>query len=196
MATYHALAATSRAILRVLQDACPRATFPAAQFDFLPLDETAKPLSDGITLHLYRVATNLSRRHSSAPPRHDGKKYRPLLNLDLYYLITPWATNADMQHRLLGWAMRTLDDTPILPAGLLNAFGPEPETFHADEAVELICEPLSLQDMSVIWEQIRPKVGLSAAYVARLVSIESTVSTIEAPEVQTRQFDLAKGPAA
>lgn len=194
MATYHAIAATGHAILRLLEDACPRATFPQAQFDFLPLDENTKPISEGITLHLYRVAANASQRHTAAPNRQDDKKYRPLLNVDLYYLITPWASNADMQHRLLGWAMRTLDDTPILPPGLLNSFGPEAETFHSNEAVELILEPLSLQDMSVIWEQIKPKVGLSATYVARMVPIESVVEMIKAREVQTRQFDMIKGP--
>jgi hypothetical protein len=99
-----------------------------------------------------------------------------------------------MQHRLLAWAMRTLDDTPILPVGLLNSVGPESETFHPEEAVELVFEPLSLQDMGVIWDHVKPKVGLSATYVARLVSIESQVEMIQAREVQTRVFDLAKGP--
>jgi hypothetical protein len=119
MATYHAIAATSYAILRLLKDAWPRSIFPSAQFEYLPLAEDAKSISEGLTLHLYRVAANTSRRHSAVPPQPDKPKlrYRPLLNLDLYYLLTPWAANADTQHRLLGWAMRTLDDTPILPTG-------------------------------------------------------------------------------
>lgn len=191
MATYHAIAATSHAIKRMLEDACPRAVFPSALFDFLPLEENTKPINEGLTLHLYRVAANTARRHSSSRPQPDGKKHRPLLNLDLYYLLTPWASNADMQHRLLGWAMRTLDDTPILPPGLLNSYLGV-ETFHADEGVELIFEPLSLSDMSVIWEQVRPKPGLSATYVARMVPIESTVEITTAPEAQTRLFQLAK----
>jgi hypothetical protein len=196
VATYHAIAATSRAILRLLEDACPRIDFPQARFDFLPLAENAKPLDEGITLHLYRVATNLARRHLPSRPTPDGRKFRPAINLDLFYLITPWASNADMQQRLLAWAMRTLDDTPILPAGLLNSFGPEIETFHPEETVELIFEPLSLADLGVVWDHVKPKIGLSATYVARLVSIESKVETIEAREVQTRVFDMAKGPTS
>jgi hypothetical protein len=194
MATFHAIAATSHALLRLLEDACPRTVFPAAQFDFLPLDENAKPISEGITLHLLRVAANTARRNSASRPQPDGKKYRPLLNLDLYYLLTPWASNADMQQRLLGWAMRTLEDTPLLPPGLLNAFGPEAETFHADEGVELVLDTLALPDLSIIWDQIRPKVGLSVSYIARMVPIESKVATVVAPDVQTRRFDITQAP--
>jgi hypothetical protein len=196
VATFHAFAATGHAILRLLEDACPRSVFPQSRFDFLPVDETVKPISEGITLHLYRVAANAARRFTPVPPLPNEKRFHPMINLDLYYLISAWASNADMQQRLLGWAMRTLADTPVLPPGLLNAFGPEAETFHPGETVELIFEPLSLADMGVLWEQVRPKPGLSAAYVARMVALESTVSIMEGREVQTRAFDLAKGPDA
>jgi hypothetical protein len=195
VATYQAVAAIGYAILRLLEDACPRADFPDARFDFLPLAENAKPIADGITLHLYRVAANTARRHLPSRPRPDGKKFRPTLNLDLYYLVIPWAPTADKQHHLLGWAMRVLEDTPILPAGLLNSFFvPKIEIFHPEETVELIFEPLSLADLGVVWDHVRPKIGLSATYVARLVSIESSVETIEAREVQTREFDMTKAP--
>ena len=201
MATYHAIAATSQAILRVLEDACPRAEFGSARITFLPTLADEEPIREGITVSLYRVAANTSRRYQPSRPRPDipsllssGTKLRPALNLDLYYLITPWATNADMQYRLLGWAMRTLDDTPILPASLLNSFKPEPATFLPDETVELIFDPISLSDMGVIWEQHKSKVGLSVTYIARMVAIDSTVEMLEARDVQTRWLELAKGP--
>ncbi len=194
MATFHAIAATSRAILRILEDACPRSVFPSAQFDFLPLDENAKPISEGITLHLYRIAANTSRRNSATRPQADGKKYRPMLNLDLFYLVTAWASNADMQQRLMGWAMRALEDVSILTPGLLNAFGPETETFHTDEGVELVLDSFTLTDLGVIWDYVRPKPGLSVSYVARMVPIESQVGTLVAPEVQTRVLKMTKAP--
>ena len=56
---------------------------------------------------------------------------------------------------MLGWAMRELQNVAILPAGLLNHYGPEHDTFRPDEAVELICEPLSLQDMSYVIEPLK-----------------------------------------
>lgn len=194
MATYHAIAAVGRAVLRLLADACPRDFFPSAQFEFLPVLESEQPIKEGITLCLYRVGANAARRTVPSRPRPNGQRCLPSLAVDLFYLITPWASNADTMHRLLGWAMRTLDDTPILPMSLLNAFGPDPDTFRSDETVELIFEPLSLSDMSLIWENLRPRVQLSASYVARMVVLESTVELTEAGEVQTRVFEHTKGP--
>jgi len=49
-----------------------------------------------------------------------GRRYRPSTPLDLWYLLTAWSSEAEEQQRLLGWAIRTLEETPILPAGFLN----------------------------------------------------------------------------
>src|SRR6185295_4617840 len=105
----------------------------------------------------YRVATS-SRRNLPSRVGPDGKQYRPPLPLDLYYLLTAWAKTAVKQQRLLGFWIRELGDTPILPASLLNHFGPERDTFTPSEAVELIYEPLSLQDMANVWEPLKPNI--------------------------------------
>src|SRR3712207_9025962 len=92
------------------------------------------------------------------------------------------------QLRILGWAMRELHNVPILPAGLLNHYGPEHDTFRPDEAVELMCETLTLQDMSNVTEPIKHAQPLSVPYVARMVLIESTVPVSEGERVQVREF--------
>jgi hypothetical protein len=88
--------------------------------------------------------------------------------------------------------MRELEDTAILPTGLLNHYGPEPETFRPDESVELVFDPLSLQDMANLWEPLKPHLQASATYVARMLAIESTVEVSDGRAVQTRVFDFAK----
>lgn len=190
MANFHAIAAVSQAIRRMLDDACPRhiPEFEKAQIEFLPQGESGEPVTLGLTVCLYRVVPNTVRRTFPSRPSPDHKRYRPAMTLDLYYLLTPWAANADMQHRMLGWALRTLEDTPILPAGLLNAHGPK--AFQSDETVEIVLEGLSLQDMSTLWENVKPKTLLSASYVARMVRIDSTVELVEHPEAQTRSFGM------
>ena len=115
----------------------------------------------------------------------------------LYLLICtiyspPGRKTPEKQQRLLGWCLRELGDTPILPAGLLNHYGPEPDTFHPDETVEFVFEPLSLQDMASLWEPLKPHLQVSATYVARMVTIESTLQVTDAGVVQTREFDFVK----
>jgi Pvc16 N-terminal domain len=190
MARYPAVAATSDAILGLLQTAAIGSEFAGISFAHYQAKNLDKPMNQGIALLLYRVNVSANR---NLPPRlrNDGKRYRPPLPLDLHYLLIPWADDTIKQQRLLGWAIRTLEDTPILPAGILNQHGPEPDTFGPGETVELVWENLSQQDTTNIWDAAKAKEQPSAAYVARYVEIESEIPLTEAPLVQTRELDYA-----
>jgi hypothetical protein len=197
VATYHAIAAVGEAICRLLDDGCPRAEFPAAQFKIIQAnDYQTIPMKEGVSLFLYRVGINGNQRNRPARIAPDGRRYRPSLPLDLYYLLTPWSEKAVKQHRLLGWAMRLLEDTTILPAGLLNSIGPEHDTFRPSETVELICEPLSIQDITGVWQGLRADWQLSVTYVARLVLLDSELELADGPRVQTHQFSLGQETAS
>ncbi len=198
MAKYPALAAVGHAIRRLLLDArLPELATVSVELvrakDFQK--DPPSTIKEGLSIYLYRVTANTTRRN--LPPRRTptDQRLRPPLPLDLYFLLTPWADDAEKQLRLLGWAMRTLDDTCILPSGLLNAHSPETDIFDENETVELILDPLSLQDTAVLWENLKANIQPSASYVARLIALDSTVAITEQAPVQTRAFDLAKGPA-
>jgi hypothetical protein len=194
MAAYPAIAVTGQAILKLLADSCPRAEFAAARFELFQVANFSQPqpIDEGISLFLYRLGVNAARRNLLSHVRMDGLRYRPPLPLDLYYLMTAWAKSAAKQQRLLGWAMRVLEDTPLLPSGLLNDVGPEPEIFQPNETAEIIYEPLSLQDMYNIWSVLKASPQISASYVVRAVSIDSTVLITEAAPVQTRALDYGE----
>jgi hypothetical protein len=194
MATYHAIAAIGQAVLGLLEQARPASEFSGAQFELYQASNFHNPMDLGVSLFLYNAAVSTARRNLPAKVLPDGRKLRPPLPVDLYYLLTPWAKTAQMQHRLLGWAMRVIDDTPTLPASLLNHYGPEPDTFREDETVTVVNEPISLQDIYNIWEINKQNVQVSVAYVARVVPIESAFYETEGPPVQTRVFGYGKGP--
>ncbi len=193
MATPYAVAAVSETIIGVLTDAFPRADFPTAQIELYESNNFQNPIAEGISLYLYRVALNISRRN--LPPRTgaDGRSYRGPLPLDLYFLLTTWAPRAAQQQWLLGWAMRTLEDTPILHAGVLNHYASRGRTFRPDEQIELICDPLSMPDSANLWDAFKPNIPLMVNYIVRPVMIESVIAVPEAGLVQTREFDFAPG---
>jgi hypothetical protein len=195
MATYHAIAATGEAIVGLLEAACPKTEFPNARFTLYRSTDFQNPLDEGISLYLYRVAVNSTRRN--LPPRlaPDGKRYRPSLPVDLHYLLTPWARTAARQQRLLGWSMRVLEDTAILPTGLLNHYVPETEIFLPNETVELVFDPLSLQEIVNIWDVFKQNLQLSVAYVARMIAIDSEIelSATDGQLVQNRTYDFGRG---
>jgi hypothetical protein len=194
MAAPAAIAATSRAILGLLESAAAaEPEFSTAAFSLCTSGDLQRVIGDrlAVSLYLYHVAVNTSRRN--LPPRVDalGVRRKPAIPLDLHYLLTVWSKDATTQQRMLGWAVRVIHDTATLPAAILNRHSPE-EVFRPDETVEVIWQNLSQQEVSDIWEVARANQQPSASYVARIVEIESTVSLDEYPLVQTRDFGYGK----
>ena len=189
MAGYPAIAATNEALLGLLESAAAGTEFAGTRFDHYGAKDLNDPMSDGVSLWLYRVTVDTIRRN--LPPRlaPDGTRYKPSLPLDLHYLLVAWGSPLKQQ-RLLGWCARVIEDSPIVPAGLLNHYGPE-RVFGPDEAVELAWEPLSQQDVYDIWDVAKEHAQPAIPYVARAVEIESTVPLHEYALVQTRELDYA-----
>ncbi len=199
MATFQAIAVTGNAIRNLLAEAWPRDVFPGAQFRLcLSGNFTSPPFSDlGVSIYLYRVTYNTNRR--KLPPRTNiyGKRFKPSVALDLYFLITAWGRAPEQQWALLAWAIRTLEDSPILPAGFLNQnagsdpSGRSPEVFRDEEAIELVGESLSIQDSYNIWEISKHNQQPSVSFVARSVLIDSDLEIPDGRPMQTRAFDVA-----
>lgn len=191
MAAYPAIAATSEAVLGLLQSASAGGEFDGVEFSHYQAGDLASPMTEGISLYLYRVTVSANR---NLPPKlgADGRRYRPPLPLDLHYLVTAWAETALRQQRLLGFAVRTLEDTPILPSGVLNQHSPEPDVFKPEETVELVHESLTVQDASYVWGVAQTKEQPSLPYVARMVLVDSDVPLDAPGPVQTRVLEVAE----
>jgi hypothetical protein len=192
MGTFQAIAATGQAMLGLLSDAVPRDLFPNAQFELYQMSNFQQPMEEGISLFLYRIAANTSRRNLPPSTGPDGRRFRPPIPVDLYYIATAWAPTAVRQQRLLGWTIRMFEDVPILPTGLLNNYGPEPEIFKQGETVEVILDSLTLQDLNNFWGVSKSSLQLSVGYVARMLHIQSSMPITEYKEVQTREFGVGK----
>jgi hypothetical protein len=192
MGTFQAIAATGQAMLGLLSDAIPRDQFPNAQFELYQMSNFQQPMEEGISLFLYRIAPNTSRRNLPPTTGPDGRRFRPPIPVDLYYIATAWAPTAVRQQRLLGWAIRMFEDVPVLPTGLLNNYGPEPEIFKQGETVEIILDQLTLQDLNNFWGVSKASLQLSVGYIARMLHIQSSMPMTEYAEVQTREFGVGK----
>lgn len=192
MATANAIAATGQAILGLIAAAVPRNEFLNAKFELYQAKDFQSPMQEGVSLYLYRITPAGEIRNY--PPRiaPDGRKYKQLLPINLHYILSAWAQEAVKQQRLLGWAMRILEDTPVLAAGVLNQSGPETDTFRPTEIVDVIMEPISIYDMGAIWDVSKPNVQPSVGYIARMVGLESQLEITESAPVQTREFRNGK----
>ena len=193
MANYRAIAATSTALAGLIRDRYPRDEFGAGlEIDLYQTRNFETPMQDGFSIFLYRVAINGAVRNLTLRRAPDGRRYRPSLPLDLYYLITPWAQDVERQQRMLGWVMRLMEDQGVFSAGHLNHYMPETDTFMPKEGLEIICEPLTLTDYLTLWDRLRPRLPPSVTYALRMVLIDSDVHIPDAPPVQTRQLDMGQ----
>lgn len=196
MANYLAIAAVAKTVLKLMEDHCPRDEFAATpQFVLYSSHDFQTPaVSEGFSLLLWRVAVNTTLRNQPAKRTADGRRRRPALPLDLGLMLTPWAADAEGQLRLLGWAMRFIEDHAVVPASLLNQALSRRDVpaFDADEAIEIVQDTLSLPDHLGLWDKFRNRWQTSITCTVRMVNIESEISTAEGPPVQVRDFILGQ----
>lgn len=192
MASTSAIAAVNTAILQLLKSRETETSFGSLACESYDISEFDNEIQNGFSLCLWRVTINGSRR--ALPPRRlpDGRAFRPSLPIDLHYVLTPWGADTDTKLRMLGWAMRVLEDTPVLPAGILNHNQPDPNTFSASEVVELICDPLSVTDLFNLWDKLKNKLHVSMTYLVRGVNLDSQQDMPEHPQVQTRVLEVGR----
>ncbi len=142
--------------------------FAATPDEFDPLQDPDRP---AITIFLYRVATNSEMRNSPRRVLPDGRVARPLLPLELYYMVTPWARETRDEFRIVGRVLQVLyDHAEIGPAELQG-----PSWTPAD-SVQLVLDSLPLEDHFRIWETTNLPYRLSLTYCARVIGIEPEVA--------------------
>jgi hypothetical protein len=188
MAGLHAIGTITLAIAGVFDQAKSRINVPGIKVEAVqgPGLKTGPNGGVGLTIYMHRAVISTARR--ALPPRvtADGRRLRPSLPLDVFYLISAWGKKPEVQHYVLAWAMRTLEDTPTLTGPLLNGYDPANKPFAEDETVDLVFDPISIQDMLNIWEVGKPNIQPSVGYVARVVPIDSEEVERTHPVVQVR----------
>jgi len=195
VADFRAVLAVSEALRGVLRSAYRREDFDNTQLEFeinTPQQFRARQIQNGVTVFLYRIYIHGSNRIPAGRIGPDGRRQRPLLPLELHYLVTTWAQEHTLQHTLAAWVMRTLEDNALLTAGVLNAGGST--VFRPDEAVELCLAEMRTEDLFRIWDVLgATPYQLSIPYLARVVPVESLVRMPppEGPPIQDRRFTHA-----
>lgn len=190
MANFRAIKVVCEGVLALLKSNFQASDFNNTQFQFevYLADEFAQPMEAGVSLFLYRVYVNHSHRTPAGRVGPEGQRYQTKLPLDLHFLLTAWGKDASLQHTIVGWMMRMLEDNPILPPGLLNSL--DPGVFHPDETVEICLTELKNEDMMSIWrDMVEKKYQLSIPYMARNVRIESDWELVSGAPVQRRTSD-------
>ena len=177
MANLNSIAAAGRSLERMLNQAFGEAPVPVANRttraflirteDFDQSTNTSILQRPALSIFLYRVDFNKTMRAAwSGVSYHDGQSHLPL---DLHFLLTPWADNAESEHAILGRAMQCLDSSPILSGPLLHASG----DWAANEAVNLLMDEISTEAVMRTFDSLPTDYRISVPYIARVIRLDS-----------------------
>ena len=109
-----------------------------------------------------------------------GATSRPLLPVDLSYLITPWARDPRDEHLMLGTILQALYDRAELGAADLTG-----TSWAPDDTVQLVLETLTLEEHFCIWDTVDMPYRLSLTYMARIIGIAPAERIVAVPVVRS-----------
>ena len=177
------------------------ANWPTPRSPPSPLDKArdGAATSNQLNLFLYLILPNAALRNQALVGRSSGDVAFPPLALNLYYLLSAYGRDNDVQvpfsQLLLGRAMSTLHDHPLLGAQELRLALAGNDLADQPERVKVTLHPLSIEEISKVWAGFQMQYRLSVAYDVSVILIDSARSARSGPPVLSRGPD-GKGVAA
>lgn len=175
---YQALFATSETIRKFVEDGISGLSLGTTYNAVLNTPEELRANDrEGVSVWLYRVVRD-SERLNDPPERVGWNQLRtPPLPLRLHYLITPITGtgqngpglgSSQAEQTLMGKVLQLFHAHPILRGTDLQA-----DFVGADIELHMRLEPMSLEEITRVWEALEGSYQLSVSYEVSLVNIES-----------------------
>jgi hypothetical protein len=133
--------------------------------------------SPALSIFLYRVDFNKTMRAAwSGVGSQDGRGH---LAVDLHFLLTAWADNAEFEYRIIGKAMQAIETQPFLSGPLLDSS----TEWAPNESVQLLLEDVSTEAVMRTFDSLPTSYRLSIPYIARIIRIDSLVAAPDIPVI-------------
>jgi hypothetical protein len=164
----------------------------------------SEPQENGLNVFLFLVTGNSGYSNYDLPSRdvRGGLISKPLVGIDLHYLLTPFSIDNEeiMTQQILASAVRALHEKSIMTRQIIQEVitslpptDPDVEILKIlakqNESVNLIWKPLSVEELTKLWSSyFQTNYRLSLAYLATPVLIESKKEPVHPLPVQERKI--------
>jgi hypothetical protein len=172
MASFEAIGAVGKSLERLLSAGFAEAPAPATGTKAVLVrtedfkDGAGVIAAPALSIFLHRVAPNKVMRSAwSGVGSIDGLAHMPL---DLHFLLTPWGTDAESEHRILGRAIQIMETTPILSGPLLYPAA----SWAPNEAVQVVLEEVGTESIMRVFDKLSTDYRPTVSYVARVTRID------------------------
>jgi hypothetical protein len=121
-----------------------------------------------LSIYLYRICENPFTKNGALVQGTGGKLRKPPLTLDLFYLITPMVGSPREQQLVLGKVMQVLYGRSIVEGTDLQG-----SLAGLDQPLHVILNPLTLDEVSNVWQAMELSYRLSVGYTVRIAILDS-----------------------
>ncbi|HEX3034026.1 MAG TPA: DUF4255 domain-containing protein [Thermodesulfobacteriota bacterium] len=191
MADYTAIADVGETLITLLRDNMSD-LIPSPDSIVLLSPADVEDQSIRLTLFLYSVIENPHLKNQEMRNISPTQLGYPPLTLDLYYLLTAYASTAIPdrtertleEHRILGRAMRIFYDNTILGGTILKG-----SLAGTDEEIRVVFNPMSLDDVNKIWTTFQElPYRLSVSYLVTPVRVDS-IRSVSTQRVASKEMN-------
>lgn len=123
-----------------------------------------------LNLFLYQVLENPFAKNQPWESLTDLEQRYPPLALNLYYMLTPYASDALSAHQVLSHAMTLLHDHAIVSGAALSGS----LSTTVDQLAIVLC-PTTLEELTRIWNALQSPYRLSVCYEVRIALMHSEI---------------------
>ena len=181
MATSAGIAAVAKSVERLLKlrfaEEEPTTGTTATHVDLVTVDKLKALDLPALSIYFYRIDLNRTMRPGwSAVGHHDGLGHLPL---DLHFLLTAWASDAEDELRIIGRAMELLETTPILTGPLLHSLNAD--VWGAGDAIQLLPDEVPAETVMRVFDLWPVKHKLSVSYLARVMRLDTRPAAPDLP---------------
>lgn len=134
------------------------------------------PQDPVISIFLHRITVHPEMRNSPRRRLPNGLVTRPLLPLELSFMVTPWSRVTSDEFTIAGFILQTLYERAELGPSDLQGNSWEP-----GDSVQIVLESLSGEDHYRVWDTVNLPYRLSLTYLVRVIGIEPREGVSVAP---------------
>ncbi|NJN18736.1 MAG: DUF4255 domain-containing protein [Oscillochloris sp.] len=138
-----------------------------------------------LSLYLYQVTPNNHVNNTGYLPAVGGQQFFPPISLNLSFLLTPLNSSPEDSLITLGHAMQILAAHSVIRAGFFDS-RLQPKT----PEVKLAINPVTLEELTRIWNAFNQPYRLSVCYQVQYVAIDSIRQPKAGPPVIERLLDV------
>lgn len=191
MSGYAVIADISASLRELLRTHITFSTLP--QINGVPIDLRsprelrAATVQSSVSLWLYRVIRSSDLLNHPRPRPTPDQLAHPAMPVSLHYLVTPITPDPGDEQALLGRVIQVFNDHATLRGADLRG-----NLEGSSDEYRLHIEPMTLEDITRVWNSLQESYQLSVSYEVSVVSIDSHHEPVQSSPVLVREATYAQ----